>query len=149
VIGPARAEASKIEQLAEARKEELAAQGAGEADAIRLRGMAEAETMAQKAEAWGNYSEAAIADRLLSILPELASAVSEPLSKTEKIVMVNGGGNGDGVGAHRITRDVTRIVAELPEILESLTGQQLSELVKALPRTGESGKGQENGGEEG
>jgi flotillin len=135
VIEPAKSEARRIEALAEARKEELAAQGAGEADAVRLRGMAEAEAMAAKAAAWGQYNEAAIADRLLSILPELAAAVSEPLSKTEKIVMI-GGGNGDGIGAHRVTRDVMKIVAELPEVLESLTGKRLDELVKALPKTG-------------
>jgi flotillin len=138
VVEPAKSEARRIEALAEARKEELAAQGAGEADAVRLRGMAEAETMAAKAGAWGNYNEAAIADRLLSILPQLAAAVSEPLSKTEKIVMISGNGNGDGIGAHRVTRDVMKIVAELPEVLESLTGKRLDELVKALPKTGAS-----------
>jgi flotillin len=137
VIEPAKSEARKIEALAEARKEELAAQGAGEADAVRLRGTAEAETMLAKAGAWGQYNEAAIADRLLSILPQLAAAVAEPLSKTDRIVMF-GGGNGDGVGAHRVTRDVMKIVAELPEVLESLTGKRLDELVKALPKTGES-----------
>lgn len=136
VIEPAKSEARRIEALAEARKEELAAQGAGEADAVRLRGMAEAEAMAAKANAWSHYNEAAIADRLLSILPQLAAAVSEPLSKTEKIVMIGGSGNGDGVGAHRVTRDVMKIVAELPEVLESLTGKRLDELVKALPKTG-------------
>src|SRR5262245_65204634 len=47
VLEPAKAEASKIEALAEARKEELAAQGAGEADAIRLRGLAEAGAVLQ------------------------------------------------------------------------------------------------------
>jgi flotillin len=100
--------------------------------------MAEAEAMVAKAGAWGKYNEAAIADRLLSILPQLAAAVSEPLSKTEKIVMIGGNGNGDGIGAHRVTRDVMKIVAELPEVLESLTGKRLDELVKALPRTGEA-----------
>jgi flotillin len=134
LIEPAKAEARKIESLAEARKEELAAQGAGEADAVRLRGMAEAEAMMEKAKAWGEYSEAAIADRLLSIMPQLAAAVSEPLSKTEKIVMIGNGSNGDGVGAHRITKDVMQIVAELPEVLESLTGKRLDELVAALPK---------------
>jgi len=134
LIEPAKAEARKIEQLAEARKEELAAQGAGEADSIRLRGLAEAEAMVEKAKAWGNYSDAAIADRLLTIMPQLAAAVSEPLSKTEKIVMI-GDGNGDGVGAHRITRDVMKIVAELPEVLESLTGKKLEDLVAALPKS--------------
>ena len=142
VIEPTKAEARKIEALAEARKEELAAQGAGEADAVRLRGMAEAETMVAKAGAWGQYNEAAIADRLLAILPELAAAVSAPLAKTDKIVMF-GGGNGDGVGAHRVTRDVMKIVAELPEVLESLTGKKLDELVKALPKTGETAEAKE------
>jgi len=90
---------------------------------------------------WGNYSDAAIADRLLSILPQLAAAVSEPLSKTEKIVMIGGGnGSGDGIGAHRVTKDVMRIVAELPEVLESLTGKRLDELVKALPKAGGAGE---------
>jgi len=135
LIEPAKAEARKIESLAEARKEEIAAQGAGEADAVRLRGMAEAEAMMEKAKAWGTYNEAAIADRLLSIMPQLAAAVSEPLSKTEKIVMI-GSGDGDGVGAHRITRDVMKIVAELPEVLESLTGRRLDDLVAALPKAG-------------
>ena len=93
--------------------------------------------MLAKANAWGKYSDAAIADRLLTILPQLAAAVSEPLSKTEKIVMI-GGGEGDGIGAHRVTRDVMKIVAELPEVLESLTGKRLDELVKALPKTGAS-----------
>ena len=144
VIEPAKSEARKIEALAEARKEELAAQGAGEADAVRLRGMAEAEAMMAKAGAWGQYNEAAIADRLLSILPQLAAAVSEPLSKTDRIVMF-GGGNGDGVGAHRVTRDVMKIVAELPEVLESLTGKRLEDLVKALPKTGETSGTKEGG----
>src|SRR5215218_8778075 len=140
VMEPAKSEPRKIEALAEARKEELAAQGAGEADAVRLRGTAEAEAMLAKAGAWGQYNEAAIADRLLSILPQLAAAVSEPLAKTDRIVMF-GGGDGDGTGAHRVTRDVMKIVAELPEVLESLTGKRLDDLVKALPKTGAAGEG--------
>jgi hypothetical protein len=55
-----------------------------------------------------------------------------------------GGADGDGVGAHRITRDVMKIVAELPEVLESLTGKKLDELVAALPKGGE-GNGDESG----
>jgi flotillin len=72
-------------------------------------------------------------------MPQLAAAVSEPLSKTDKIVMF--GGDGDGLGAHRVTREVMRIVAELPEVLESLTGKKLDELVAALPKAGDSERG--------
>src|SRR5436190_1620030 len=119
VLEPAQAEARKIEVLAEADKERLAALGAGEADAERLRGLAEAEAMAAKAKAWAQYNEAAIVDRLFSILPQLAAAVSEPLSRTEKIVMI--GSNGAGPGASKISGDVAKVVAELPQMLEALT----------------------------
>ena len=84
-------------------------------------GLAEAEAMAAKAESWKGYNEAAITDRVLEILPELAAAVSAPLAQTEKIVMI--GGNGTGPGAHKITRDVTQVMAELPAVVEALTGK--------------------------
>ena len=132
VIEPALARAREITAVAEARREELAASGAGEADALRLKGLAEAEAMAAKARSWADYNEAAITDRVLSILPELAAAVSAPLAQTDKIVMI-GGGNGDGIGASRITRDVTNIVAELPEVLEALTGLKLEDIAKRIP----------------
>src|SRR5919197_3547548 len=131
VLEPATAEARKVEVLAEAEKERLAALGSGEADAERLKGLAEAEAMAAKAKAWAEYNEAAKADRLFSILPQLASAVSEPLSRTDKIVMI--GGNGSGPGASKISGEVSKVVAELPEMLEALTGVKLDELLKRVP----------------
>ena len=135
VIEPALARAREITAVAEAHREELAAAGAGEADALRLKGLAEAEAMAAKARSWGDYNEAAITDRVLSILPELAAAVAAPLAQTDKIVMIGGGGNGagGGVGASRLTRDVTNIMAELPEVLEALTGMKLEDIVKRVP----------------
>jgi flotillin len=137
VIAPALARAREIVALAESERERVAALGAGEADAARLRGMAEAETMAAKARAWGDYNEAAITDRVLEVLPELASAVSAPLARTEKIVMI--GGNGSSSGAARLTGDVTEIVAQLPEVLEALTGMKLGDLAQRVPgmRNGE------------
>jgi flotillin len=134
VVEPALARAREITAVSEAHREELAAAGAGEADALRLKGLAEAEAMAAKARSWGDYNQAAITDRVLSILPELAAAVSAPLAQTEKIVMIGGGnGDGGGVGANRITRDVTNIMAELPEVLEALTGMKLEDLAKRVP----------------
>jgi flotillin len=131
VLEPANAEARKIEVLADAEKERLAALGAGDADARRLKGLADAEAMTAKAKAWSQYNEAAIADRLFSILPQLAAAVSEPLSRTEKIVMI--GGNGSGPGASKISAEVSKVVAELPEMIEALTGVKFEELLKRIP----------------
>jgi flotillin len=132
IVEPAMARAREIEAHAEAHREEAAALGAGEADALRLKGLAEAESMAAKAKSWGEYNQAAITDRVLEILPELASAVSAPLAQTDRIVMI-GGGNGTGAGASKITRDVTQIVAELPAVLEALTGTKLEDLAKRVP----------------
>jgi flotillin len=44
-----------------------------------------------------------------------------------------GGGNGATPGASGITRDVTQVVAELPAILEALTGVNLENLAKRVP----------------
>jgi flotillin len=131
IVEPALAKAREITAVAEAHREEVAATGAGEADALRLKGLAEAEAMAAKARSWGDYNEAAITDRVLEVLPQLAAAVSAPLAQTEKIVMI--GGNGSSPGASRITKDVTQVVAELPEVLEALTGLKLSDLAKRVP----------------
>jgi flotillin len=135
IIEPALARAKEIMELAEAQREQSAALGAGEADALRAKGLAEAEAMAAKAESWKGYNEAAITDRVLEILPELAAAVSAPLAQTEKIVMI-GGGNGSGPGAHKITRDVTQVMAELPAVVEALTGKSFEELSKHIPGVG-------------
>jgi flotillin len=142
VVEPALARAREITAVAEAHREELAASGAGEADALRLKGLAEAEAMAAKARSWGDYNEAAITDRVLSILPELAAAVSAPLAQTEKIVMIGNGS--DGTGAARITRDVTNIMSDLPAVLEALTGMKLEDIVKRVPgvKNGEAVDGQ-------
>src|SRR5437764_1544464 len=137
VVEPAVARAREITAVADAHREEAAAMGAGEADALRLKGLAEAEAMAAKAKSWGDYNEAAITDRVLEILPALASAVSAPLAQTDRIVMI--GTDGAGPGASKITRDVTQVVAELPAMLEALTGLKLDELAKRVP--GVKGRG--------
>jgi flotillin len=131
VIEPALAKAREILAVAEAEREHLAAVGAGEADALRLKGLAEAEAMAAKAQSWSAYNEAAVTDRVLEVLPEVAAAVSAPLAKTDRIVII--GGNGPVAGASRITGDVTRIVAELPALLEALTGMKFDEIAKRVP----------------
>jgi flotillin len=131
VVEPALAKAREIMAVSEAEREHAAALGAGEADALRLKGLAEAEAMAAKAASWSEYNEAAITDRVLEILPELAAAVSAPLARTDKIVMI--GSNGSS-GASKITRDVTTVMSELPAVLEALTGLKLEDLAKRIPK---------------
>lgn len=151
---PAMAERAKIQQLAEAEQYRLQATAAGqaeatravgiaEADANRARGLAEADVvqakgvaealaMGKKAEAWEQYTEAAILQIVVENLPQLAKAVSEPLSKTEKIIVI--GGNGDGsAGASKVTQDVVNVVAQLPPMIQALTGVDLQDILKKIP----------------
>jgi len=125
--GLAEAEASRAKGLAEA--EVNKAKGLADADVILARGQSEALAMAKKAEAWKSYNDAAIAQMIIDKLPEITRAVSEPLSKTEKIVMITS----DGSGASKLTRDITNSVAQVPTILEALTGIKLEDVIKKIP----------------
>ena len=128
-IGEAEADASKAKGLADA--DIVRARGMAQAEVIRAQGMSEAEAMMKKADAWQNYNQAAIVQQLVDQLPALAGAISAPLAKTEKIIVI-GGGDG-GAGASRVAQDVTSIIAQLPEILQALTGIDLVETLKGLP----------------
>jgi flotillin len=123
------AEAQKAKGLAQA--EVARATGGAEADVIALKGSAEADAMAKKASSWKEYNEAALAQLVLQALPEIARAIAEPLAKTEAITIVNTGDG--GAGAHKITADVSTILAQLPPIIENLAGVDLRKLIRKVP----------------
>ncbi len=131
VRGLAEAEVVKARQLAEAAG--IEAKGLAEAAAVQAKGLAEAQAMAKRAEAFRTYNEAAVAQMFIEKLPEIAEAISAPLSKVEKIVMVNTGGDG-GVGASKLTGEVTGIISQVPPVLEAMTGIKLHDLVKKVPQ---------------
>ncbi len=150
VLKAAEAERKKIETLAEAERQRLAIEATGRADAqkaegaaaaevIRIKGTAEAEiirakgqseaaAMQLKAGAYLEYNEAAVLDKLINGLPEVVRALSEPLSRIDKITVVSTGG--DSAGVNKITGDMAQMVAQVPALLEALTGKKLSELMQ-------------------
>lgn len=133
---------STVKKQADARKYQMRADAEAEAfkteteskakaEAMRLEGDAEAETMKKKAQSYADYNQAAIYEMLISVMPELARAVSEPLSKVEKIIMVDGGSGG---GVSKITKQVADVLAQLPAVVESLTGVDLKKLVERFSK---------------
>jgi len=128
-IQDAEARAKAIELEGKAKAEALRLQGMAEVEIIRQKGMAEAEAMMKKAEAFKQYNEAAMAQMIIEKLPEIAKAISEPLSKTEKIVVIDNGTSNGAKGASRITSYITDIVSQLPETVESLTGVKIKDLI--------------------
>ena len=128
--GFANADVTKATGLAEADANK--ARGLAEASVIEAQGKAQAEAMRVRAESFKQYNEAAVIEMIVRVLPEVAGKISEPLSKTEKIVIINSG-SGPGGGASKLTGDVTNIISQLPPILESLTGVKFEKLLEQVP----------------
>ena len=124
----AEAEEFRIDAEARGKSEAVKLEGLAEADEIRAKGAAEAEAMMKKAQAWEKYTQAAVMDTYIKALPELARAVSEPLSKVDKIVIVSGDKD---LGTTKITGQVAQVLAQMPEVVKSLTGADIREFLKA------------------
>jgi len=147
VLKPAEIERQRIETLAEAEKQRLIvdaeghassirAQGEAEAEIIFKKGEAEAKSMNIKAEAFQEYNQAAIVDRLFTSLPEIVKAISAPLANVDKITIVSTG-NGDASGIHKLTGDVTKIAAQVPALFEALSGMQITDLLQKVRLIGD------------
>src|SRR6266704_2129337 len=147
VLKPAEIERQRIETLANAERQRLMSEAEGRASSIRAQGEAEAEiifkkgeaeakAMNVKAEAFQEYNQAAVLDKLISGLPEVVRALSEPLSKVDKVTIVSTG-NGDAAGAYKLTGDITRIAAQVPALFEALSGMQLSDLLGKVRQIGD------------
>jgi flotillin len=128
--GFAAADVVKATGLAEADANK--ARGLAEAAIIQAQGAATAEAMKLKADSFKQYNEAAVIEMIVRVLPEVAGKVSEPLAKTEKIVIINSG-NGAGGGASKLTGDITQIISQLPPVIESLTGIKFEKLLQQVP----------------
>jgi flotillin len=99
--------------------------------------------MEKKAAAWAKYGEAAIASLIIDVLPEVAHEVSIPLLNTEKIIIMGGEGQ-----AGMVNRSAD-ILAKLPVVVESLTGQSITQLIGNISAAAGKGLRGEGSNEEG
>jgi flotillin len=127
-VGIGQAAAEKARGLAQA--EVSRASGLAEAAVIEAQGKADAEAKRLKAAAWATYNQAAIIEQLLAGLPSLASAVSAPLANVDRIVLI---GDGHGSGVNRLTGDVAASLAQMPALIEALTGVDIIGSIQSLP----------------
>jgi len=146
VLKEAEIERQKIETLAAAERQKRMAEAEGLASAIRAQGEAEAEiifkkgeadakAMNVKAEAYQEWNQAAVVDRLIASLPEVMKAIAAPLEKVDRITVVSTG-NGDAAGVNKITGDMAKMAAQVPAIFEALSGMQMSELFAKVKQIG-------------
>ncbi len=139
----AAAEKNRLTAEAEGRAAAIRTQGEAEASIIFQKGEAEAKAMNVKAEAYQEWNQAAVVDKLLTNMADVVRAMAEPLSKVDKITIVSTG-DGDAAGANKITGDMTKIAAQVPALFEALSGMDIKQLmsnVKAMkdkPANGEA-----------
>jgi flotillin len=147
VLKQAEVERQKIETLANAEKARLMAEADGHAASIRAQGEAEAEiifkkgeaeakAMNVKAEAYQEYNQAAVLDKLISGFPEVVKAIAAPLANVDRITIVSTG-NGDAAGANKLTGDITKIAAQVPALFEALSGMPMSDLLGKIRLIGD------------
>jgi flotillin len=155
VLKQAEIERQRIETLANAERQRLMSEAEGQAAAIRAQGEAEAEiifkkgeaeakAMNVKAEAYQEYNQAAVVDKLITGLPDVVRALSEPLSKVDKVTIVSTG-NGDAAGSYKLTGDVAKIAAQVPALFEALSGMQMSDLLGKVRVIGDKAPKLESG----
>jgi len=147
VLKQAEIERQRIETLAEAEKQRLIAEAEGHASSIRQQGEAEAEiifkkgeaeakAMNVKAEAFQEYNQAAVIDKLLTGLPDVVRALASPLANVDKITVISTG-NGDAAGMNKITGDITKMAAQVPALFETLSGMSINELLSKVRTIGD------------
>ncbi len=156
VLKQAEVERQRIETLAAAEKQRLIAEAEGHASSIRAQGEAEAEiifkkgeaeakAMNVKAEAFQEYNQAAVIDKLFASMPEIVRALAAPLANVDKITIVSTG-NGNAAGMHKITGDITTMAAQIPALFETLSGMPLSDLLGKVRQIGDKSPGPDGNG---
>ena len=143
----AEAEKARLTTEAEGRAVAIRAQGEAEASIIFQKGEAEAKAMNVKAEAYQEWNQAAVVDKLLTNMADVVRAMAEPLAKVDKITVVSTGGDG-AAGVNKITGDMTKIAAQVPALFEALSGMDIKQLmtnVQAIRQKADNGEAKQGG----
>ena len=112
------AEAQKYEAERAAEAAKFAKQQ--EAEGIALVGKAEAE-------AYKQYNDAAVAEMMIKVLPEIAKSVAQPLSSIDKVSIIGG----DASGVSGVSGNVPVLMAQTMEAMKEATGIDMKEIVRA------------------
>ena len=119
------AEAQRYE--AEQRAQGIKAKGEAEAYAILKKGEAEAQAMDKKAEAYKKYNNAAVAQMMIEVLPQIVENVAKPISAIKDVNIYSGDGN----GISAMSGNVPIAIKQAFDVLKSATGVDMADIMKA------------------
>jgi flotillin len=104
----------------------IRAEGEARAAATEAEGRAEAAATDAKAEALKKYGQAAIAQEVISRLPEIVRAAAEPIGSVANMTVISTD------GASSLTKNVASVLGEGQEIVKQLTGLDLAQLISSV-----------------
>lgn len=104
----------------------IKAVGEAEAAAIQAKGEAEAKAMEKKAEAYKKYGQAALAQMVVDKLPEVATAVAQPLTSIKDVHVYGTKGN----EAAGISGNVPVVIKQTMDVMKNATGVDLGRIME-------------------
>ena len=105
----------------------IKAKGEAEAYAILKKGEAEAQAMDKKAEAYKKYNNAAIAQMMIEVLPQIVENVARPISAIKDVNIYSGDGN----GISSLSGNVPVAIKQAFDVLKSATGVDMADIMRA------------------
>ena len=105
----------------------IKAKGEAEAYAILKKGEAEAQAMDKKAEAYKKYNNAAVAQMMIEVLPQIVENVAKPISAIKDVNIYSGDGN----GISAMSGNVPIAIKQAFDVLKSATGVDMADIMKA------------------
>src|SRR5437016_4116133 len=114
---PAEAERTRIQTIAEAEQYRLKTTALGQSEAAKMTGFAQADVVQKTGEAEASANK-------VRGLAEAEVAKAKLLAEAA------------GIGASKLTNEITNIMAQVPPVIEAMTGIKLSDLVKNVPGLG-------------
>lgn len=104
----------------------IRAEGEARAAAVQAEGIADAAATDAKAMALKKYGDAALAQEIISRLPEIIRAAAEPIGNIDTLTVVSTD------GASAVTKTVGQVLGEGTEVVKSLTGLDIHSILAGL-----------------
>ena len=101
-----------------------------EAAGIKAKGIAEAEAMEKKAEAYKKYGQAAMAEMVVKILPDMAAQVAKSIEQIDKIT-IYGSDESAANSIDGVAGNVPTLLAKTFDTVKDATGIDLVDIVNA------------------
>ena len=133
----AKKEAQVVEEQLVASVKKPAGAKKYETEALKAKGIAEAEAKDRLAEAMEKYGEAAMMSMVVERLPEIMAQIAKPMEQIDKITVID---NGSGDGGSKVSKIVSDVAANGFEVLKDLTGADLGEVVRTIANKNSNNK---------